>query len=78
MRELKKDFRRMARLAQINYKDRMENKLTSGDEKEGWQDLSITMGRAFKPALVDCPDHDAHRTTKNFLQYHLGTCDRAG
>lgn len=56
VRELKKVFRREARLVKIKYKDKMEKKLTSGNAREAWQGLNIMMSRASKPAEVDSPD----------------------
>ena len=44
-RELEK-FRRKAKMAKINYKDKVEHKLTSGNAREAWQGLNIMMGRA--------------------------------
>ena len=47
VRELEK-FRRKAKMAKINYKDKVEHKLTYGEEVSGRQGLNIMMeiGRA--------------------------------
>lgn len=37
VRELQKEFRRKAKMAKIHYKDRVEQKLTSGNAREAWQ-----------------------------------------
>lgn len=56
VRELQKDFRRQARWAKMNYKDKVERKLTSGNARQAWQGLNTMMGRKPKPEVVDCPD----------------------
>lgn len=56
VRELQKEFRRKSKLAKIRYKDEVEKKITLENAREAWQGLNMMMGRATKPALVDCPD----------------------
>lgn len=56
VRELEKEFSRKAKLAKIDYKNKVEQKLTSGNAREAWQGLNITMGRKLKPAGVVCPE----------------------
>lgn len=53
---MQKDFRRQARWAKMNYKEKVERKLTSGNARQAWQGLNTMMGRKPKPEVVDCPD----------------------
>ncbi|KAL1023838.1 hypothetical protein UPYG_G00046960 [Umbra pygmaea] len=50
------ELRRKAKLAKIDYKNKVEQKLISGNAKEAWQGLNIMMGRTPKPAGAACPD----------------------
>ena len=56
VRELEKEFRRMARLSKISYKNKVEQKLTSGNAREAWQGLNIMMDRVAKPVVASRPD----------------------
>ena len=56
VRELEKEFRRMARLSKISYKNKVEQKLTSGNAREAWQGLNIMMARVAKPVVASRPD----------------------
>ena len=53
LRELEKEFRKMAKLAKIHYKNKVEQILTSGNAREAWQGLNIMMGRALKPTVAN-------------------------
>ena len=56
VRELEKEFRMKAKLAKIDYKNKVEQKLISGNVREAWQGLNIMMGRAPKPTGAACSD----------------------
>ncbi|KAL7383118.1 hypothetical protein ABVT39_005032 [Epinephelus coioides] len=46
----------MAKLAKINYRNKVGQKLTSGNAREVWQGLNIMMDGAPEPAVVSCLD----------------------
>lgn len=46
----------MIKKAEINYKDKVEEKLKTGNANDPWRGLSKMMGRQQKPAAVQCDD----------------------
>jgi len=56
VRELNSELRRMTRLAKLHYKNKVEEKFTNGNAREAWQGLNTMMGRAQKPAQIQCSD----------------------
>lgn len=56
VRELQKEFRRKAKMAKIHYKDKVEQKLNSGNVRMAWQGLNTMIGRTPKPAMINCHD----------------------
>lgn len=52
----KKKLRRKTRLAKLHYKNKVEEKFTTGNAREAWQGLNTMMGRAQNPALIQCSD----------------------
>ena len=53
-------------MAKTNYKDKIENKLTSVNAREAWQGLNIMMGKAPKPAGINCSDAEQQSSLTTF------------
>ena len=49
VRELKREFRRKAKVDKLADKDKVEEKLEMGNAKTAWKELNIMMGRKQKP-----------------------------
>lgn len=54
--ELKRGLKHKIKLAKLCYKNKMEERFTRGNAREAWQSLNTMMGRAQKPAQIQCPD----------------------
>ena len=56
VKECNSELRRKTRLAKLHYKNKVEEKFTTGNAREAWQGLNTMMGRAQKPAIIQCSD----------------------
>ncbi|XP_055498465.1 uncharacterized protein LOC129701356 [Leucoraja erinacea] len=56
VKQYNSELRRKTRLAKLHYKNKVEEKFTTGNAREAWQGLNSMMGRAQKPALFQCSD----------------------
>lgn len=56
IRELEKEFRRKARAAKLEYKNKMEKRLVGGNARDAWRGLNVMMGRGEQQKRVHCDD----------------------
>ena len=85
VKELDKEFKRKARIAKREYKDKVEDKFVTGNASEAWRGLNTMMGRSQKQNRVQCNDSEtfandlnqfyARFDTHNFSQECDQLCD---
>ena len=56
VKELGKEFRRKAKIAKIEYKNKVEDRFLGGNVREAWKGLNTMMGRGLQQKRIQCDD----------------------
>ncbi|KAJ8409992.1 hypothetical protein AAFF_G00210330 [Aldrovandia affinis] len=71
-----KELKCKTKLARLHHKNKVEEKLTTGNAREAWQGLNTMMGRAQNPAQIKCSDPASIAEQFNFFYARFNRTDR--
>ena len=73
VKEMNKEFKRKAKLAKIEFKDKVERRLKYGSVREAWKGLNRMMGRKNRqaPIKADNPGNFANELNKFYARFDV-------